>query len=223
MNEFLKEKSAPRSLYVATIGVLSALMAFMAMFAVVLPPPLGSIDTSSILIFATAILYGPSLGLIITIIGQLIGKGVLISSVGWPAIFIPGIVAVRGPEAFIVGYIGRSKSFGRFREPLAMGIGVVWETVAFVIADFWLFGIAGAIGVIFTFIDVIWVPVGIAALYYVRLTFKTEYLDKHLGLVDPRTKRGFMITGSLFILLCWIFILISGITGWGLLPVFPSL
>jgi hypothetical protein len=143
--------------------------------------------------------------------------------VGWPAIFIPGIVAVRGPEAFIVGYIGRSKSLGRFREPLAMGIGVVWETVAFVIADFWLFGIAGAIGVIFTFIDIIWVPIAIAAIYYVRMTFKTEYLDEHLGLVDPRAKRGFLITGSLFILLCWIFILISGITGWGMLPLFPSI
>ncbi len=223
MNDLLAEKSTPRSLYVATVGVLSALMAFMAMFAVVLPPPLGSIDTSSILIFLVAILYGPSFGLIITSIGQLVGKGVLITSVGWPAIFIPGIVAVRGPEAFIVGYIGRSKTLGKIREPLAMVIGVIWETVAFVIADFWLFGIAGAIGVIFTFIDVIWVPVAIAGIYYVRMSFKTEYLDEHLGLVDPRAKRGFIITGWIFIILCWVFILVSGLTGWGMLPVLPGL
>lgn len=223
MNDLLAEKSAPRSLYVATIGVLSALMAFMAMFAVVLPPPLGSIDTSSILIFAVSILYGPSFGLIITTIGQLIGKGVLITSVGWPAIFIPGIVAVRGPEALIVGYIGRNKALGRIREPLAMVVGVTWETLAFVIADFWLFGIAGAIGVIFTFIDIIWVPVAIAAIYYVRLSFRTEYLDEHLGLVDPRVKRGFLVTGALFVIICWLFIFIAGITGWGMLPILPGI
>jgi uncharacterized membrane protein len=221
MNDLLAEKSAPRSLYVATVGVLSALMAFMAMFAVVLPPPIGSIDTSSVLIFVTSILYGPSFGLIITVIGQLIGKGVLITSVGWPAIFIPGIVAVRGPEALIVGYIGRSKKIGRIREPLAMVVGVIWETVGFVVADFWLFGIAGAIGVLFTFVDIIWVPVAIAAIYYVRLSFKTEYLDDHLGLVDRRAKRGFLITGVLFFIISWIFIFISGITGWGLLPLVP--
>ncbi|MFX1318805.1 MAG: hypothetical protein ACFE9D_03480 [Promethearchaeota archaeon] len=221
MNDLLTETQAPRSLYIATVGVLGALMAFMAMFAVVLPPPIGSIDTSSVLIFAVSILYGPSFGLIITTIGQLIGKGVLITAVGLPAIFIPGIVAVRAPEAFIVGYIGRAKSLGRIREPLAMIVGVIWETIGFVIADFWLFGIAGAIAVLFTFVDIIWVPVAIAAIYYVRLSFKTEYLDEHLGLVDPRAKRGFLITGGLFIAISWVFILISGITGWGMLPLFP--
>ncbi|MFW9831427.1 MAG: ECF transporter S component [Candidatus Thorarchaeota archaeon] len=217
----MTERIAPQSLYVATVGVLGALMAVMAMFAVVLPPPLGSIDTSSILIFVTSILYGPAFGLIITCIGQLIGKGVLISSVGWPAVFIPGIVAVRGPEALIVGYIGRNKSLGRIREPLAMIIGVIWETGAFIVADFYLFGIAGAIGVVWTIIDLVWVPAAIAAIYYVRMSFRTEYLDKELGLVDPRAKKGFLITGLLFIVVSWIFILISGITGWGMLPLLP--
>ena len=102
----MAEIPSPRSMYVATIGILSALMAVLSYASIVIPTPLGSIDSSSVLIFATAILYGPEIGLIVTVIGQLVGKGLLITYAGLPAVYIPGVVAVRGVEAYVVARLG---------------------------------------------------------------------------------------------------------------------
>ncbi len=218
----MEEKHGSISLYVSTIGVLSALMAVLAWASITVPPPVQSIDASSVLIFAVSILYGPELGMIITSIGQFIGKGFYLSSLAAPAIFIPGIVAVRGPEAAIVGYIGRTNRLSQnIREPLAMVIGVLWETGAFMVADYLLFGIAGAIGVIWTIVDLVWVPLGAAAIYYARISFKAQYLDESIGLTEVKPRRGFLVTGIIFILICWGLIILSAITGWALTPLIP--
>jgi len=207
-----EKPSATPSLYVATVGVLGALMAVMALASIVLPPPLGSIDASSILIFAVAILYGPELGTTITVLGQVVGKGVLITSSGLPAVFIPGIVAVRGPEAIIVGFIGRRERLGRFKEPLAMVVGVLWETGGFVTADYYLFGPAG-LTVVWTIIDLVWVPLGLAALYYVREAFKAHYLDQDMGLTSSKAKKGFILGSAIFIIVCWGLIIAARLLG----------
>jgi len=217
-----EESSASPSLYVATVGVLGALMAVMALASIVVPPPLGSIDASSILIFAVAILYGPELGVAITAIGQIVGKGVLITSSGLPAVFIPGIVAVRGPEAIIVGLIGRRERFGRFREPLAMVVGVLWETAGFIIADYYLFGLAAAVTVAWTIIDLVWVPLGLAAIYYARAAFKAYYLDQNMGLTSSKAKRGFLLGSAIFIIVCWGLIVAAGLLGLQFLPLLPT-
>lgn len=209
------------SLNVATVGIMSALMAVLSYASIVVPPPLGSIDASSVLIFLVAILYGPVIGVSITCIGQFVGKGLLISFYGYPAVFIPGVVAVRGVEALIIGVIARKTFKGGYGlEVLAMIIGVLWETVGFVIADVYLFG-AAAIATVLTIVDLVWVPFGIAAIAYVRTAFKTEYLDEQLGITGSRTMWGLLIGSLAFIICCWILIILAGITGFLMGPLLP--
>jgi uncharacterized membrane protein len=221
---------SPRSMYVATLGIISALMAVLAFASIVIPTPLGSYDASSVLIFAAAILYGPEIGLIITVIGQLVGKGLLITYSGLPPVYIPGVVAVRGVEAYIVGYLGRRYRKSRYGEPLAMVTGVVWETTAFVLADIFLWGMLGGIlaglaaatFTIWTILDLIWVPLGIAAIYYVRVAFKAHYLDEHLNLIDVPGHRGVFFFCVGLIALSWGLLIVAGFTGWFISPVFPG-
>jgi uncharacterized membrane protein len=218
-------------MYVATLGILSALMAVLAFASIVIPTPLGSYDASSVLIFVAAILYGPEIGLIITVIGQLVGKGLLITYSGLPPVYIPGVVAVRGVEAYIVGYLGRKYRESRYGEPVAMVTGVVWETTAFVLADFFLWGMLGGIlagliaasFTIWTILDLIWVPLAIAAIYYVRATFKAQYLDEHLNLINVPGHRGVFLFCVGLIALSWGLLIIAGITGWFITPFLPSL
>jgi uncharacterized membrane protein len=225
------EKSYSRSLFIATIGVLSALMAVLAFASVVIPTPLGSYDVSSVLIFLVAILYGPEIGMAVTCIGQFIGKGLLITYSGLPAIYIPGAVAVRGVEAYIVGRLGRVSSLGRYRESLAMIIGVLWETAAFVIADYYLYnalwgpggGIFAISFTIWTIVDLIWVPLGLAALIYARAAFKTTYMDEDLKLNQSPARSSVLFGSFIFVIFCWGIILVAGlIPGWLMGPVFPT-
>jgi len=225
----MAEIPSPRSMYVATIGILSALMAVLSYASIVIPTPLGSIDSSSVLIFATAILYGPEIGLIITVIGQLVGKGLLITYAGLPAVYIPGVVAVRGVEAYIVGYLGRRFTSSQYGEIGGMVAGALWETAGFVIADFYLWGMIGGFfagltailtGTIWTIIDLVWVPLGVAAIYYVRTAFKATYLDEHLNLVKVPGRLGVLLFSLCLIILSWILIIYAGLTGWLMGPVF---
>ncbi len=209
------------SLNIATVGIMSALMAVLSYASIVVPPPLGSIDASSVLIFLVAILYGPAIGVSITCIGQFVGKGLLISFYGYPAVFIPGVIAVRGVEALLIGIISRKTFKGGYGlEVIAMIIGVLWETVGFVIADLYLFGVA-AIATVLTIVDLVWVPFGIAAIAYVRTAFKTEYLDEQLGILDSKTRWGLLIGSLSFIICCWILIFLAGVTGFLMGPLFP--
>ncbi len=225
----MAEIKSPRSLYVASIGILSALMAVLSFASIVIPTPLGSYDASSVLIFAVALLYGPEIGLIITVIGQFVGKGLLITYSGLPAVYIPGVIAVRGIEAYIVGLLGRRFTNNRYGEPLAMTVGVLWETGAFVLADFYLWsllggvlaGIAAVSFTVWTIIDLIWVPLGIAAVYYARVAFKATYLDKELNIIDAPGHRATFIISVLLILISWGLIIIAGLTGWLISPVLP--
>ena len=205
-------------------------MAVLSFASIVIPTPLGSYDASSVLIFAIAILYGPEIGLITTVIGQFIGKGLLITYSGLPAVYIPGVVAVRGFEAYIVGYLGRRLSNTKFGESFAMVMGVFWETGAFVIADIYLWtfffgsiaaGLWAATFTVWTIIDLIWIPLGLAAVYYARVAFKGHYLDKELNLTNPPGHRGTFIVSVLLVVFAWGLIIIAGLTGVLFSPIFP--
>jgi uncharacterized membrane protein len=225
----LAEFKSQRSMFVATLGILGALMAVFSFASIVIPTPLGSYDASSILIFAVAILYGPEIGLIVAVIGQLIGKGLLITYAGLPAVYIPGVVAVRGIEAYIVGSLGRRFKSSLYGESLAMVAGVFWETGAFVLADFYLWtmlggvlsGIAAISFTIWTIVDLIWVPLGVAAIFYVRAAFKAQYLDEELNLANAPGHRGALVFSLLLIIISWGLIVIAGLTGLFYSPVFP--
>jgi hypothetical protein len=111
-----------------------------------------------------------------------------------------------------------------------MVTGVVWETTAFVLADIFLWGMLGGIlaglvaatFTIWTILDLIWVPLGIAAIYYVRVAFKAQYLDEHLNLIDGPGHRGVFFFCVGLIALSWGLLIIAGFTGWFISPLFPG-
>jgi hypothetical protein len=223
-----RDSEGARSVVIATSGVLSALVAILTFIIIPMPPPIGGFDASSILVLSLPIVLGVELGTIIVCIGEFVGT-IFLVSVGLGLIYyIPGIVAVRGLEALLVGKIARSGLFGRSRENnrqlVAAIIGPVWETGGFIAADFYLYylltGLGGAIvnsiALLSTLIDLLWVPFAIIVVSTVRQAFGTSHLDQRMGLNNVRTKNGLYYACILFILACWIllFLIPFAFTSW---------
>jgi uncharacterized membrane protein len=205
----MNSHKTPKSLLISYVAIFSALMAVLTAIIIPMPTPLGGYDASSTLIFITAILFGPTLATIITCIGQFIGTAYLVSG-GMPLIFLPGIIAIRGPEAALVGAL-RKKN-----EVAAMIVGPIWETIGFLIADLWLFGPAGFI-VIFTIVDLIWVFPALIGVTAIRRAFQIKYLDTALDLDSPKnrtTKQALLYPAWFAILVSWVFIFLAPFYGW---------
>jgi hypothetical protein len=205
-----------RSMVIALSGVLSALVAVLTFIIIPMPPPIGGFDASTILVLSLPIILGAELGTTIVCVGEFVGTMFLVAAGLGYVYYIPGIVAVRGLEAFFVGKIARSGLFGRTgektRQVLAAVVGPIWETAGFIIANYYLYyfisGLAGAIAVsialLATLIDLLWVPFAVIVITTVRLAFGTSYLEKQMGLTDDKTKKGLFMTSAIFILICWI-------------------
>jgi len=171
-------ETASQTRVVALTSVFAALIAVTTMTAIPMPPPLSTITLAPIIIFVTAILLGPSAGLISSVIGSAIGY-LAGTSIGTIAIFpgylywyLFGIIIARGPMGLSVGLL-RKKN-----EIIAMITGVVVETLVFFTIDVYLFGIILAIPDFGTLIDLIFVPVTYAILMIVRRTLDVSYLDR---------------------------------------------
>jgi hypothetical protein len=196
-----------RSLQISLIAILAALTAVLTAIIIPMPSPIGGFDPSTVLILSLGVLYGPVIATPIIIMGQFVGTLYLTMIYGYPLVFLPGIVAVRGSEAFLVGVL-RKKN-----EMLAVSIGPIWETIAFLIADIYLFGPAGLI-VITTLVDLLWVPVAIIVIGTLRSTFGSQYLDEAFGLQDPETSKKLLYPSILIIILAWVLIFLAPGFGW---------
>lgn len=200
--------------FIAQIAVLSSLVAFLKILTIPMPIPLGSIDASSVLIFAIAILYGPSFATPVICIGQFVGLLYLTALLGFPAVFIPGIVAVRGAEAFIVGKLRHKNGNSGKWEIFAMVIGVLWETGAFVLADTYLFGPGFGVIVAFTIIDAIWIIPAIGVIAALRRIFEAKYFDDYFGFADnEQLKKKLLYPSLAAIIISWILIILAPLAG----------
>jgi len=209
-----------RSKVVALSGILSALVAVLTFIIIPFPPPVGGFDSSSILILSLPIILGPELGTTIVCAGEFVGTIFLLGAVGGPLYYLPGIVAVRGPEAYLVGRIARSRVFGRpggkGRIMLAVTLGPVWETAGFIAANYYLYylliGFEGAVTasllLLTTLFDLFWAIWALAIVAAIRLVFGASYLDKQLGLENDETKRNLFRASVIFIIVCWILLVL---------------
>ncbi len=208
-----------RSMVIALSGVLSALVAVLTFIIIPMPPPIGGFDASTILVLSLPIILGAELGTTIVCVGEFVGTMFLVAAGLGYVYYLPGIVAVRGLEAFFVGKIARSGLFGSFgrtgekiRLTLAAVVGPIWETAGFIVADYYLYylfsGLTGAItaslALLTTLIDLLWVPFAIIVIATVRSAFGTIHLEKQMGLIDDSTKKGLFRTSAIFILISWI-------------------
>lgn len=210
-----------RSKVLALSAVLSALVAVLTFIIIPVPPPIGGFDASSILILSLPILLGAELGTIIVCTGEFVGTlFLLVAGLALPY-YLPGIVAVRGPEAYIVGRIARSGLFGKGREGtrqlLAASLGPIWETAGFIIANYYLYylfygaetAVVASLALVFTLIDLVWVIPAIAVVTAVKNGFKTVYLESQLGLdAKSGAKKNLFRLSAIFIILTWILLLL---------------
>ena len=91
--------SSQRTILITLTGILGALMAVLTILIIPVPPPIGGFDASTVLILSLAILFGPLIATPIVCLGAGVGTMYLVFGLGYPIIFLPGIIAVRGLEA----------------------------------------------------------------------------------------------------------------------------
>jgi hypothetical protein len=213
--------SAARSETIALTGVLSAIVAILTFIIIPAPQPLGGFDASSILVLSLPILLGAEIGTAIVCIGEFVGTLFLLL-IGLAApYYVPGIVAVRGPEAYIVGKIAESGLFGNKkkgrRELFAVTLGPLWETFGFIAANYYLYyllmgpelAIFNSVYLLLTLVDLVWVAPAIAVLSAARDWLSTSHMDIQLGLqAAGATKRNLFRISIIFIILCWALLLL---------------
>jgi uncharacterized membrane protein len=156
----------------ALFAGMIALTTVTNLIIVPMPQPLAEYDLSPVMIYALGVLMGPLSGLII---GLAQGIGTFYKAVvfGWPMLFVPGAMLVRGAEATIIGAIARirkrpERNYLSKIEIAAMVIGVIWETLAFFAIDYFLFGLGFAILTLGTIVDAVFIPVAMALVIFIR-------------------------------------------------------
>jgi uncharacterized membrane protein len=130
------------SLTLAVIIVFSALIAISTFLSIKLPVPLGEITWAPPIYMALSVLAGPLIGFEATAIGSFLGESLNVAWFGWPAIYAPGIVWARAPEALIIGW---ARKKGTKTLVASMVLATVFETLAFFFPD-WLFYTYGIFG-----------------------------------------------------------------------------
>jgi uncharacterized membrane protein len=210
-----------RSKIVSLSGVLAALVAVLTFIIIPVPPPVGGFDSSSILILSLPILLGPELGTVIVCLGEAVGTMFLVAAGLGFFYYLPGIVAVRGPEAYFVGKIGRSGLFWKNKESrrqlLAMIIGPIWETFGFIAANYYIYyfmlgpeaAVAASIFLLTTLIDLLWVAIATIPVAIVRIWLRTTHLEEQFGLqTESPTKKKLFRISVIIIVFAWILLLL---------------
>ncbi|HYC11072.1 MAG TPA: ECF transporter S component [Nitrososphaerales archaeon] len=126
----------------AVVIVFSALIAIATFLSIKLPVPLGEITWAPPIYMALSVLAGPLVGVEATAVGSFVGESLNVALLGWPAIYAPGIVWARAPEALIIGW---ARKRGAKTLAGAMVAATVFETLAFFFSD-WAFYTYGLFG-----------------------------------------------------------------------------
>ena len=176
LNSLNQTQKLSSSKKLAFTAIMSALIAVTTVIAIPLPPPIGSVNLAPVVIFVTAILLGATVGAVATFFGCAIGfvAGATLGTINagpFFFIFLIGLIVARTPMALAAGLLRKKSEIG------GMALGVVVETVIFFAIDIFLFGIAGAIFVLATVIDFIYIPIAIGVLLAARRVINAKYLS----------------------------------------------
>lgn len=168
----------------AVVVVFSALIALGTFLSIKLPEPLGEITWAPPVYMALSILAGPWTGFMATAVGSFIGEGLNVAFLGWPAIYAPGIVWARAPEALIIGW---ARKKGTTAMVAAMAGATVFETLLFFFPDtiFYTYGLFGygtpvswtrgfltASSDLLTMLDLVFIPVALVLIRVARPAFR---------------------------------------------------
>jgi len=122
----------------ASVTIMSALIAIMTGFLTLRIPPLIVFNLGLLGVYVVAILFGPRIGLLSAGLGSALAELYLMSTRGDPPIFLIGLLAARMPAAWLIG-ISRKKF------PVqGMVVGACLQTAIFLAIDIpILLGIVG--------------------------------------------------------------------------------
>ncbi len=163
----------------ALLSILIAVTTLMNLIMIPMPPPLAQYDLSPILTYTLGVLLSPLNAALVVAVAQGLGTAYKTAIYGWPAVFVPGAMLVRGVEALLISFLTRLRPPGRVIskwEVASMVVGVLWETLGFFIADWILFGPGMAMITLMTIVDAIFIPPAIAAVAAVRRSLDVERL-----------------------------------------------
>ena len=158
---------------IAFFAVMTALTTIANLIMVPMPQPLAEYDLSPVLIYTLGVTVNPIMAAIIIATAMMLGTGYKVMTFGFPIVFVPGAMLVRGLEALVISYIVRMKkpvktSTVTMWEILAMVIGVVFETLGFFLLDWYLFGWGIALTVLPTIVDAAFIPLAIGVIAAIR-------------------------------------------------------
>jgi len=174
--------SAPKNL--AVVIVFSALIALGTFLSIKLPTPLGEITWAPPIYMALSILVGPWTSFSSIAVGSFLGESLNIAYLGWPAIYAPGIVWARAPEALIIGW---ARKKGVKTMVATMILATIYETIMFFFPDsfFYAFGLFGysspqgwsegfiiASSDLITMLDLAFIPVALVLIRAARPAFR---------------------------------------------------
>jgi hypothetical protein len=178
------ERRRPGSVDLAVIIVFSSLIALGTFLSIKLPTPLGEITWAPPIYMALSVLAGPYVGAAATGVGSFVGESLNVAFLGWPAIYAPGIVWARAPEALIIGW---ARKRGTKTLVATMVLATVFETFAFFFPDWFfytygLFGYGSAVSVttgfytaasdFLTLLDLAFIPVALLLIRSARPAFR---------------------------------------------------
>ncbi|HUK79104.1 MAG TPA: hypothetical protein VLU91_00390 [Nitrososphaerales archaeon] len=168
----------------AVVIVFSAMIALSTFLSIKLPTPLGEITWAPPIYMALSVLVGPWTSFTSIAVGSFLGESLNVAYLGWPAIYAPGIVWARAPEALIIGW---ARKRGTKTIVAAMVFATVYETLLFFFPDsffyaFGLFGYGGPQGWsegfilassdLLTMLDLAFIPVALILIRATRPAFR---------------------------------------------------
>jgi len=164
----------------ALLSLLIAATAMTNLIMIPMPQPLAEYDLSPVLIYAIGVLVSPLYAAVAVALAQGVGTAYKAAIYGWPLVFIPGAMFVRGLEALIISLLTRIKPSPRRGvsgwETLSMVVGVLWETAGFFIADWILFGPGMAMITLMTLVDAVFIPPALAVVAALRRSLHVDRL-----------------------------------------------
>jgi len=158
---------------IAFFAVMTAMTTIANLIMVPMPQPLAEYDLSPVLTYTLGVLVSPGAAAAIVATAMMLGTGYKVMTFGFPIVFVPGAMLVRGLEAALISVIVRMRPPAETKtvttwEIVAMVVGVVFETLGFFVLDWYLFGWAIALTVLPTIVDAVFIPVAVGVIAAVR-------------------------------------------------------